>query len=122
MAADRGVERDLGGGVVGWRVLVQALMRAMVIEVTHVLIENGAGVSFVVKQQRACGGGWLCLLDAKQQDGRSVVTAAEQTRGRDFVSSRWVVGGVSGCVANWCRARWRGCWLRSCCVDGEWAR
>ncbi|MEA2259785.1 MAG: hypothetical protein QOJ51_2610 [Acidobacteriaceae bacterium] len=50
MAADRGVERDLGGGVVDWRVLAQALMRAMVIEVTHVLAEDGAGVSFVIEQ------------------------------------------------------------------------
>lgn len=50
VAADRGVERDLGGGVVGWRVLAQALVRAMVIEVTHVLAEDGAGVSFVIDQ------------------------------------------------------------------------
>ena len=50
MAADRGVERDRGGGVVGWRVLAQALMRAMVIEVTHLLVEDGAGVSFVIDQ------------------------------------------------------------------------
>jgi hypothetical protein len=50
VVADRGVERDLGGGVVGWRVLAQALMWAMVIEVTHVLVEDGAGVSFVIDQ------------------------------------------------------------------------
>jgi hypothetical protein len=51
MATDRGVERDHGGGVVGWRVLAQALMRAVVIDVMHVLVEDGAGVSFVVDQQ-----------------------------------------------------------------------
>jgi hypothetical protein len=51
MVTDRGVERNHGGRVVDWRVLVQALMRAMVIEVTHVLVEDGAGVSFLVEQQ-----------------------------------------------------------------------
>jgi hypothetical protein len=51
MATDRGVERNYGGGVMDWRVLAQALMRAMAIEVTHVLVEDGAGVSFVVEQQ-----------------------------------------------------------------------
>jgi hypothetical protein len=51
MASDRGAERDHGGGVVGWWVLVQALVRAVVIEMAHVLVENGAGVSFVVDQQ-----------------------------------------------------------------------
>jgi hypothetical protein len=51
VASDRGAERDHGGGVVGWWVLVQALVRAVVIEMAHVLVENGAGVSFVVDQQ-----------------------------------------------------------------------
>jgi hypothetical protein len=51
MATDRGVERNHGGRVVDWRVLAQALMRAMVIEVTHVLVENGAGMSLVIEQQ-----------------------------------------------------------------------
>jgi hypothetical protein len=51
MATDRGVERNHGGRVVDWRVLAQALMWAMVIEVTHVLVENGAGMSLVIEQQ-----------------------------------------------------------------------
>ncbi|MEA2959623.1 MAG: hypothetical protein QOJ58_5606, partial [Alphaproteobacteria bacterium] len=51
MASDRGAERDHGGGVVGWWVLAQALVRAVVIEMAHVLVEHGAGVSFVVDQQ-----------------------------------------------------------------------
>jgi hypothetical protein len=51
VASDRGAERDHGGGVVGWWVLAQALVRAVVIEMAHVLVENGAGVSFVVDQQ-----------------------------------------------------------------------
>jgi hypothetical protein len=35
VASDRGVKGDRGGGVVGWWVLVQALVRAVVIEVVH---------------------------------------------------------------------------------------
>ena len=42
---------DRGGGVVGWRVLIQALVRAVVIEVAHVAVKNSSGVSFVVDQQ-----------------------------------------------------------------------
>lgn len=51
MASDRGVERDHGGGVVGWWALAQALVRAVVIEMAHVLVENGVGMSFMVDQQ-----------------------------------------------------------------------
>jgi hypothetical protein len=51
MASDWGADRDHGGGVVGWWVLAQALVRAVVIEMAHVLVDNGAGVSFVVDQQ-----------------------------------------------------------------------
>jgi hypothetical protein len=51
VASDRGAERDHGGGVVGWWVLAQALVRAVVIDMAYVLVENGAGVSFVVDQQ-----------------------------------------------------------------------
>ena len=51
MASDRGAERDHGGGVVGWGVLIEALMRAVVIEMAHVPVKNNAGVSRVVDQQ-----------------------------------------------------------------------
>jgi hypothetical protein len=51
VASDRGVEIDHGGGVVAGRVLVEPLMRAVVIEVMLVLVQDGAGVSFVVDQQ-----------------------------------------------------------------------
>jgi hypothetical protein len=51
VALDGGAVRDRGGGVVGWWVLAQALVRAVVIEMAHVLVEHGAGVSFVVDQQ-----------------------------------------------------------------------
>ena len=51
MASDRGVEGDHGGGiVVGW-VLVQTLVWAVVIEMVLVVVEDGAGVAFVVDQQ-----------------------------------------------------------------------
>ena len=51
MASDRGVDGDLGGWVVGWRVLIQALMRAVVIEMAHIPVKNNSGVSLVVDQQ-----------------------------------------------------------------------
>jgi hypothetical protein len=47
---DRGVEQGHRGGVVQWWVLVEALVRAVVIEMAHVLVEDGAGVSVVVDQ------------------------------------------------------------------------
>jgi hypothetical protein len=51
MASDRGVEAGYGGWImVGW-VLVEALMRPVIIEMAHILVNDGAGVSFVVDQQ-----------------------------------------------------------------------
>ena len=50
MAPNQGVDRDPRGGVVGRWVLVEALVRAVVIEMVQVLVENGAGISFVVDQ------------------------------------------------------------------------
>ena len=51
MVSDRGVEGDHGGWiVVGW-VLVETLVWPMVVEMTHVLVEDGEGVSLVVNQQ-----------------------------------------------------------------------
>jgi hypothetical protein len=59
VALDRGVKGDRGSGVVGRRVLIQALVRAVVIEMAHVAVKNSSGVSFVVDQQAvgALGGG-----------------------------------------------------------------
>jgi hypothetical protein len=51
MVSDRGGERDHGGRIVAGWVLVEALVRPMVVEVMHVLVEGGVGVSFVVDQQ-----------------------------------------------------------------------
>src|SRR6185312_11551181 len=51
VASDRGVVGDRGGGVVGWWVLIQALVRAVVVEVAHVSVKDSLGVSLVVDQQ-----------------------------------------------------------------------
>lgn len=48
---DRDVNGDLRGEVVAWWVLIEALMRAVVIEVAHVPVKNNSGVSLVVDQQ-----------------------------------------------------------------------
>jgi hypothetical protein len=50
VTSDRGVEGDHGSRIVVGRVLIEALVRPMVIEMVHVLVEDGAGVSFVVGQ------------------------------------------------------------------------
>jgi hypothetical protein len=47
VALDRGVARDWGGWVVGWRALTQALVRAVVIEMAHIAVKNSSGVLFV---------------------------------------------------------------------------
>jgi hypothetical protein len=48
---DWGVDGDDGVGIVAGRVLVEALVWAVVVEVAYVLVEDGAGVLFVVDQQ-----------------------------------------------------------------------
>ena len=50
MPPDRGVEGDHDVGIVAGRVLVEALVWAVVVEVAHVPVEDGAGVLFVVDQ------------------------------------------------------------------------
>jgi hypothetical protein len=47
---DRGVEGDHGVWIVAGRVLVEALVWAVVVEAAYVLLEDGAGVLFVVDQ------------------------------------------------------------------------
>jgi hypothetical protein len=47
---DRGVEGDHGVRIVAGWVLVEALVWAVVVEVAYVLVEDGAGVLFVVDQ------------------------------------------------------------------------
>jgi hypothetical protein len=51
MVPDRGVGRDHGFRIVVRWVLVEALVRAVIVEMAHVLVEDGVGVSFVVDQQ-----------------------------------------------------------------------
>src|SRR4051794_41900238 len=48
--ADRGIERDHGGGVVAGWVLVESLVRAVVVEMALVVVKDGTGVSFVIDQ------------------------------------------------------------------------
>ena len=50
MASDRGVDRITVVGIVGRRMLVDSLVRAMVIEMADEPVEDGAGVSLVVDQ------------------------------------------------------------------------
>ena len=92
MATDRGVEGNHGGGIVDWRVLVQALMRAMVIEVTHVLVEDGAGVSFLVEQQS------VGALLANTADESLGIAVRPRSPGRDLddVDARRGEEGVEG--------------------------
>jgi hypothetical protein len=47
---DRGVEGDHGVWLVAGRVLVEALVWPVFVEVAYVLVEDGAGVSLVVDQ------------------------------------------------------------------------
>jgi hypothetical protein len=51
MASDRGVEAGHDGRIMVGRVLVEALMRSVIIEMAHILVHDGAGVSLVVDQQ-----------------------------------------------------------------------
>jgi hypothetical protein len=48
---DRGVKVDDGRGIVAGLALVEALVRTVVVEAALVVVENGAGVSFVVDQE-----------------------------------------------------------------------
>jgi len=50
MASDRRVAGDHGSWIVSRRVLVEPLVCPVVIEVAHVLVEDGSGVSCVVDQ------------------------------------------------------------------------
>ena len=45
------MSRGITVGVVGWWVLAQALVRPVDVEMTDILVDDDAGVSFVVDQQ-----------------------------------------------------------------------
>jgi hypothetical protein len=51
MGSDRGVESGYGGRIMVGRVLVEALMRPVIVEMAHILVNDGAGVSLIVDQQ-----------------------------------------------------------------------
>jgi hypothetical protein len=50
LTPDRCVEADHGVGIVAGWVLIEALVWTVVVEVAYVLVEDGAGVLFVVDQ------------------------------------------------------------------------
>jgi len=54
MASDRGVEAGHDSRIMVGRVLVEALMRSLVIEMAHILVNDGAGMSLIVDQQSRC--------------------------------------------------------------------
>ena len=78
MTPDRGVEGDDGVGIVAGRVLVEALVWAVVVEVAFVLVEDGAGVLFVVDQHPV--GAFL----ADAADEPFCITVGLRRAGRDL--------------------------------------
>jgi hypothetical protein len=92
MTLDRSVERDHGGRiVVGW-VLVEALVRAVVVEMVDESVEDGAGVSFVIDQDSV----GAFLEDAADESFRVAVRAGRPGRDFDDVETLEGEGGVEG--------------------------
>jgi hypothetical protein len=89
VASDRGIAGDRGSGVVGWWVLIQALARAVVIEVAHVPVKNSVGVSLVVDQQSVGAFG----ADASNEPFRVAVRPGRPRRDLDHGD---VFGGEDG--------------------------
>jgi hypothetical protein len=92
VALDRGVAGDRGGGVVGWWVLIQALVRAVVIEVAHVAVKNSSGVSLVVDQQSVGALG----ADAADEPFRVAVRLGGAGRGLDGGDGFGAEDGIEG--------------------------
>jgi hypothetical protein len=86
VASDRSVEGDPGSGIVGWRVLVESLVRPVVIEMAHVLLKNSVGVSLVVDQQLVGAFG----TDAADEPFCVAVRPGRAGRGLDDVDTLWV--------------------------------
>lgn len=91
-APDRGVERSHRGGVVEWRVLAEALMRAVVIEVPGKPIENGEGMFLVVDQHPV----EALLADTADESFRIAVRAGGPRRDLDHVETFRGEDGVKG--------------------------
>jgi hypothetical protein len=92
MASDRRVAGDHGGWVVSRRVLVETLVRPVVVEVAHVLVEDGSGVSFVVDQHPVGAFG----ADAADEPFRITVRPGRPRRDLDHGNAFGVKDGIEG--------------------------
>jgi hypothetical protein len=92
MASDRRVAGDHGGWVVSRRVLVVALVRPVVVEVAHVLVVDGSGVSFVVDQHPVGAFG----ADAADEPLRITVRPGCARRDLDHGNAFGVEDGIEG--------------------------
>ncbi len=92
VTSDRGVEGYHGGGVVGWRVLVQALVWAVIVEVAHVPVEDGVGMSLVVDQHPVGAFG----ADAADEPFRVAVRLRRPRRDLDHVDAFGGEDGIEG--------------------------
>jgi hypothetical protein len=79
VASDQGIEGDHGSGIVGRRVLVKPLVWPVAIEMAHVLVKDGAGVSFVVDQHPVSAFG----ADAADESFRAAVRPGCRGRALD---------------------------------------
>jgi hypothetical protein len=75
---DWGVEGDHGVGIVAGRVLVEALVWTVVVEVAYVLVEDGAGLLFVVDQHL------VGAFFADAADESFCITVGPRCAGRDL--------------------------------------
>jgi hypothetical protein len=92
VTSDRGVERDYGGGVVGWWGVAWALVWPVDVEMTDVLVDDGAGMSFVVDQQSVGAFG----ADAADEPFRIAVRPGRARRDLDHVDALGAEDGVEG--------------------------
>jgi hypothetical protein len=88
---DRGVERDQGDRVVVRRVLVEALVRA-VIEMARVLVQDGKGVSLVIDQQPV----GAFVADAANEPVRIAVRPGYPGRDLDHLDAFGGEDGIEG--------------------------
>ena len=91
MASDRGVEAGHDGRIMVGRVLAEALMRSVVIEMAHILINDGAGVSLVVDQQSV----GALLANAANEPLGIAVRSRRPRRNLDHINA---FGGENGTV------------------------
>jgi hypothetical protein len=92
VASGRGIEGDHGGRIVGRRVLVKPLVRPVVIEMAHVPVQHGVGVSFVVDQHPVGAFG----ADAADESFRVAVRPGCPGRAFDDVDTFGGEDGVEG--------------------------